>query len=312
MNTLEQKKEICIKMSEPAKRIPKELHSGIAKSIGSSWKSGTTTLLKGISDLEVEYLLPNIIGVKPQSTQWEDAVEKWFANLNIKVDPITGTTLNVATSEKIVNVRDEKMTVQYPVNVVDYIKYKYCLAHKNVGNDKDIARGQKKTFYIEDKNIVREELASIREICDKIDREYLKLTEKDSEKKFIKVKSIDAIIRSFGENPLIMSDFDKIEKIESYKDNDKRQVNQDKSDQNVKFLTLVKDPDLEYKGFILACLTNNILTQRGEYIVDSDKNDIILGTSIDAAVQWLKDGANSSNSIHYKSLLQQRTQKVIS
>lgn len=304
----EQKQNIVkVMLVRPNKnRVPPELLSGVTKTIGSAWERGTSRILIGINDNEIKYLMPKLIRVKPENPEFNQAVNAWFENLNITVSAETGKELNV-TTKKIKTIIDGKeVEIDDPVNIKDYIMYKQCLKDSRVAKNEDEAKGEMKSFYIADPNVEKAIVSKITTLKDQVDRYYLKFTEREGEKLKYE-KEVNAILRIKGNNPLFMDTDEKVQFLSALKEADKKSIDTYKSDEKATFIKIAKDPDLTQKGFIFACLTSQIFSRRGDYIVDSNDSAKVIGRSIEEAVAWLKDNANSADKMNYVTLLKQKS-----
>jgi hypothetical protein len=305
-----QQRIVSIKTVSLGKRVDKSIISGVSRTIGSSFDSKTKSIKIGISEEEQRVLLPPIIGTNPESTNWETKRNDWFANLKIQVDPIDGLELNIATTKRKVELNGQTIEVDYPVAPIDYIKYKQALATTNlVADSPEKALGESKLYYIEDKHLASEKQFKVNQYQDGIEAAYLRLTQfNTTTNKFVKEDDINAVLRAYGYNPLIMTDFDKKAKIIEFKEQDKITAKSEYSMTNCKFYNTVNDPDLAIIGLIYSCLTNGVMKRLGDYVVDGFDESKILGKTIKECVVFMKDQANSVAVMRYKDLNTKRNE----
>lgn len=107
---------------------------------------------------ENEALLPELIRVNPTSPTWEKSVSDYFNDISVQV-PEDGKKLEIGfkylTEEDRVAGEAAPVTERtqygYPINVADYVLYRYCLVYGRVANDyNDIHKSPKIRFYIYD------------------------------------------------------------------------------------------------------------------------------------------------------------------
>ena len=305
-----EQREVTIKTVGFSKRTPPELRSGITKKIGAAWEAGTSNLLMGLDEIEREVILPSIIRVNPSSTNWEEAVKDFYANLTIPVDSEIGKTLVISTQKKEVVHRGQKIEFDMPIRPMDYIMYKQCIVSKKVAKSEAIAKGEGRPYYIEDKFEAKAKQAKVLEIQDKIDRQYLKLTERLEDGKFKDVILIESVLRILGTDPRFIDDEDKIKELSKFRDEDKK-IAQDADENKLKFLPVVINPKTKDRGFVLACLSYQVFEKLGDYVVEAGKTDKIIGKDIDSAITYLTDPANGSDLLRYKDLVKSRRETVV-
>lgn len=262
--------KIFIKRRVINSHIDKSVYNGTITSIGATFdKSGKTNT--GLTYEEEKKLMPRILGITKENTEFDRKVQEYFTNLTIRV------------------VWDEPYPLEIgldkdgdPLNVTDYVKYKFALANTNeVASSKKDAIGNKR-FYIEDPSM-------------EIDKKYdlLKL-KKEAFKEFYKLQDnqekLNMIMSVLGIDIRNITDKEKDLKIEDY-------IN----DNPQKFIDVVSDKNLEIKSFIENCITAQVITKIGNTYLDGD---IELGKSFDEAVMFLKDKKNSDVFVKLKARLE--------
>lgn len=124
-------------------------YSDVNKKIGASFKNQDT--LRGLNLLEEKRFLPDIIGVSPTEQGWTKAAGDYWKNISKKV-PLEGLKLEVGviyeTKEQYDADRQAKtdhnntrLNIQaVPINLNDYILWRYCLVYSKVANDETLIK----------------------------------------------------------------------------------------------------------------------------------------------------------------------------
>lgn len=147
-------KEIFIRRHEDKSgflRDYPEIISGAMVRIGSVL-SGTGPL-RGLDSDEEKRYLPKILGVTPDSPNWDRETRAYWADLSIPVG-IDGYKLRIPEGDETPTTASE---------IEDYIKYRFVLRHPEVASSKQVADGSfKARFYIHDpdEEVVRQNKAS--------------------------------------------------------------------------------------------------------------------------------------------------------
>ena len=63
--------------SEPAAKF---IRDEVTKKIGSTWKRGTRDILRAIEGVEESYYLPDLMGIRVDSEQWNGKSREFWAN----------------------------------------------------------------------------------------------------------------------------------------------------------------------------------------------------------------------------------------
>ena len=109
--------------------------------IGDSMDTKTRLPLSGLNPDEEERLLPKIIKTKPSSDHWEAKVNEYWNNI-YRVVPSDGLKLDASVAFKTKKEAEHYLKHAdnvglgdgYPLNVEDYILYRYCLVYRRVAN----------------------------------------------------------------------------------------------------------------------------------------------------------------------------------
>lgn len=272
--------------------------------IGSSFKGNAS--LRGLTFEEEKVFLREIIGVSPDSPNWESACTEYWKNISKEVpasdkDGEGGLKLETgmiyATKEayeKDLNARKENgaviMPAGRPINLADYILWRYCLVYGDVANDiKDVGKSPKIRFYlfskakqIEEEKVgfeVRKKAAQL--LYSQInDREWVEhilrvLIQQDAAPTYT-IKDLPTL--GEGEKDVILEKYMK---------------------QNpVLFHALGQDKDLQMRSFVELAIAMNILTRVPNTSTVNYETET-LGTDMVQVIAYLK---NPSNDETYKRI----------
>lgn len=272
-------RKVTIKRAPVISTLPDEILNESVRKIGSALtRSGS--VLKGITFEEERKFLPGVVGIPADHIEFMRKCDNWYSNMNIPVSN-DGVTLEVGTTED-----------GAPLNLMEWLKYKFILAHPAVAPSKQLSEANLNyAFYIED---MEEEIRATNKKVNaskEAYKEFLKLSE-DEEK-------MDSIIRVMapimGESPSVLktlkSKEEKENKLDSYL----------KKNPTL-FTELCKDKDLEFKSEIEAMIDAQILTKIGNKIIyGSDP----IGNNINEAIAFLKSAGNSDVYTILKAKLEQ-------
>lgn len=93
-----------------------------------------------LTNEEERRLMPSIVGVDPQSQDWNKALNDYWSTLSVVI-PFEGKRLEIGGQEKD--------GVFYPIQPADYVLYKYCLSYSQVATTYDeIGSSPKIRFYL--------------------------------------------------------------------------------------------------------------------------------------------------------------------
>lgn len=239
--------------------LPDDIYLESKRKIGSVFTAGGD-VVRGLSLAEQKALLPEIIGVSPTDVSFTRAVKDFYVNFSIDV-PKGGVDLEVGV--------DNDGT---PYNLLDYIKYKFVLAHPYVAKTEEELSGSKRLkYFIQDKNKELIEASVNLQVRKKAYKEFIKISEDEAK--------MDLVLRVYGERPEKMDIKEKELTLESMQEEDPD-----------RFLEVALDKDLEMVSLINECLSKEILRKVGNSILDGDS---VLGDSMEETILFLKDKKNS-------------------
>lgn len=149
--------------------------------IGSSMKNRTS--LRGLTAEEEKLYLPEIIGSNPNNPNWAKDTEEYWRSISVDVpNTATGLKLEIGWQYNTEKDRDERRKENgRPINVSDYVLYRYCLVYSRVANSADdIYKSPKIMFYIYNrKEEVNQQVSNVR-LVQKAYAKYLEIVAKPS------------------------------------------------------------------------------------------------------------------------------------
>lgn len=289
--------------------LPKELHEEREVTIGAKFSKETKNVLMGLTEEEREIFLPSIMNVAVKSTHWEESVKNYFNNLNIKI-PYTGIKLNVTTKLKKINYNGEVKEIQYPLVVEDYIKWKQLLVDNTVAKSKEqLKEGIYKAYMIDEQAEI-ELQSKLKKAKDSLMRMYLELTVIDEKDEYINKDKIKYILFVLGLNPYAYSIDQQINELERYRDISLKQLEEGYDLSDTTLVKVLKDEKLKEKARISNLLTINVIKKSGDYYVDANDFNKILGKSLDDVINWFNDPNNSQRVAEMKHELKVHSEKI--
>lgn len=305
-----EEKFVTIRQCGSKSRLPKNIKEEISARIGSRFKKGTRDVLIGLSIEERGYILPLVILASEENKDldWRIQMRNFYADLVIDVPYMKGLLLNIATEKRSVkDITSGKMVEveAFPVEPMDYVMYKQCIADNRVATtDHEIKYKGNFKFYLEDTNKAKDLARKVRISLNEIDKSYLKLIAIDDKtSKFRDEKKLDAVLRLLNASAYVtLTDEDKIEKLSELRDVAKDLVsNQQTELSKVPFQNIINDSDLGIKSEIMMMVEIGALEQVNTYyrIPDTDTH---VGANMKEAVLFIKDSNNSEviSKLRYK------------
>ena len=253
-------KKVYLRRKEILNHLPKEVRAEAVMRVSSVFLNRQP--LKGLDPDEEKELLNGILDVGPDHVEWPKHVKTFWTELTIPVG-FAGVELEIGKDDS-----------GNPIQILDYLKYRFALRHPHVALSKEeMDSSFSKRFYIQD--TTKEDLQKNTQIH----------VRKDADKEFIKIssdpKNMKRVLRLVSSaNPSKMS----IEQVENT-------LYEIKNKNPKKFLKIAQDKNLELKSEIEEMVTAGVLRKIGNQVVFIDE---ILGDTLDDAVAHLKDKKNSS------------------
>lgn len=262
---------ITIKRRENTTNLPDHVYAESKRRIGSTFTS-TGDTYSGLTFQEQKKFLPYILGVAAEDPAFGREVKTYFRNMTIEV-PIEGVKLEAGTEDS-----------GDPVNVMDYVKYKFALSHPHVAKDAEqLGSSRMYRYYIYDEAVELEEDYQDLEYRKKAYKEFIKLVDNE--------KRMDMVVRLYFENPAKM-DFKR-----------KELFLENMLEENpYTFFNTVTNKDLETQAFIEECISLEVIRKIGNSLLIGDEK---IGDSMEEAVLFLKDKKNSSTLTTLKARVQQ-------
>ncbi len=252
-------KKVTLRRKDVMNHLPKAVKAEAVMKLSSVYVNRQP--LKGFSLEEEKKFMNGILDVSPDHQDWPKHSKNYWAELTIPVG-FTGVELEIGL--------DENGT---PLNIMDYIKYRFALAHPHVALTKDEMDSDfGKRFYIQD--LSRD---------DKVKNNKIQLN-KDADKEFIKlssnIKSMKRVLRLLSNtNPDRMTE----EQVENA-------LYEIKGKNPKKFLRIATDKNLELKAEVNEMISAGVLRKIGNQVIYIDE---VLGDDMDDTVVYLKDKKNS-------------------
>jgi hypothetical protein len=252
-------KKITIRQKELLNHLPKAVRAEAVSKLSSVYVNRQP--LKPFTPEEEKKYMQGILDVNPDHNDWPKYSKQYWAEMTIPVG-FTGVELEIGMDDN-----------DMPLQIVDYIKYRFALKHPHVAMTKaEMDADFNKRFYIQD--LSREDKSRNNEIQMK----------KDADKEFIKLssspKDMKRVIRLLSNvNPDRMT----VEQIEN-------SLYEIKNSNPKKFVRIATDKNLELKAEIEEMVTAGVLRKIGNQIIYIDE---VLGENMDNAVVYLKDKKNS-------------------
>ena len=161
----------------------------------------------------------------------------------------------------------------HPLNVIDYIKYRFACAHPFVvADESELGASKRHQYYISDTRKELKEASANLVIRKDAYKEYIKLSDNEDR--------MNMVLHVYGFDPKSMT-----------KDEKDLQLEELQEDNPLYFLDICKDKNLELTALINEALSAEALRRVGNSILDGD---ITLGDSMEEAVLFLKDKKNSN------------------
>ena len=252
-------RKIYIRRKEINSFLPKEVRVGARVTIGSIFVGRQP--LKGVEGEEAKKYLPGLIGLPYDHPDFPIREKDYWASLRVKV-PFEGKELDISMHED-----------GSPVNVEDYITYKWCSKHRQVADTKEemLATSGKK-FYIYDPQ------------KDLLKKNKLIQVSKDADKEFLKASSDPARLKRLL-RVLSAANPDKLTSLEI--ENNLYEI---KSKSPAKFYKAAIDKDLDIKDEIAEMVQYDIIRKIGNSHIHSDET---LGEDLRDTIIYFKNKKNS-------------------
>jgi len=231
--------------------------------------------LSGLSPFEEDEYLPAILGMTKNDDGWKKAVRNYWNNIR-KIVPDGGLELETGFYYKTQqDAQDGKEG--YPMNISDYILWRYCLKYSKVANTiYDIDSSPKIKFYLSDpateENV---EYAKVQKTL-KANKYLAELILPDNANK------LDDVLTLYGYNVAGMSMKSKIVTIHDLGADDSKDPSK-----IARFLNTYEDKLLRSRSWISRAVSYGILTRLPNTDTIQYRDHITLGTTTEAAIAFL-------------------------
>jgi hypothetical protein len=240
--------------------LPTEIYAEAKRKLGSVFTS-SGDIIRGLSFAEQKEYLPEIIGVSPSDPEFSRKCREYYLNLTVEV-PMAGLDLEIGLDE-----------TGRPLNILEFVKYKFACAHPFVVMDEDELGGSRRLqYYISDGRKELKDATASLIIRKEAYKEFIKLSDNENR--------MDMVLHVYGYSPSKLTLGEKELTLEELQE-----------DNPLSFIDICKDKDLELTSFINESLSSEALRKVGNSILDGD---ITLGDSMEEAVLFLKDKKNSN------------------
>ena len=255
MNT---KKIMILRKESETGHLPKEIQAEARMYISSVYVNRQP--LKGVTAAEEIKYLKGILDVGPDHVDWPRQTKNYWAEMSIMVG-YGGVELDISTTDD-----------GEPINIEDWLRYKWLIKHPHVALHKDEMLGSKKRFFIKDTQ------RDLRTANNKIQ------TLKEADKEFIKlsdnIEDLKRVYRMMGtDNP------DRLNSIEL-----ENRLYALKNEVPEKFIRIATDKHLKVKSEIEEMISLQVLRRIGNQVIYQDE---ILGDTLQDSVIYLNDKKNS-------------------
>lgn len=236
------------------------------KSIGSVM-TRTGEVANGLTFDEVKTIMPSIVNADPSEHNFRQKVDDYFKSLTLRPDKISGLKLEVGVDSK-----------GFPLNPMQYVQYKFAIQNPKVAENPESIKHSISMFVVEDKEKELVEKDQMLEKRRQAYKEYIKLL--DEKSKLNTVLTLLATDLGYGVMEIKTADIREVKiKLEEYVQSNP-----------TRFYDLVKDKNLEIRGFIEDCISAGALNRVGTAILNGDQK---LGNTTEEAILFFKDKANS-------------------
>lgn len=250
---------ITIKRRPNPTNLPDDIYNDSKRKIGSVY-TASGDIIRGLTFSDQKKYLPEIIGISAEDTQFSPAVRSFYLDMTLTI-PGGGMDLEIGTDAN-----------GEPLNILDFVRYKFAEAHPAVAADEDSITGSKrvKYYFVDSQKVLVDAKVGL-EKRKKSYKEFIKLTDTEAR--------MDMVLRVYGYAPDKLTVAEKELTLEELQE-----------DNPEMFIEVVTDKHLESTALIEHLLTAEALRKVGNSILDGD---VVLGDSMEEAVLYLKDKKNS-------------------
>lgn len=251
--------------------LPVEVQNERTVKLGSMFVNRAP--LTGLKKEEERKYLPKLIGTDPTDPNFGEKAMEFWRTLTVKV-PVEGVTLNITTDDE-----------GEPLNVSDYLIYRFAKAHKLVAEDRDAAQGnitKRFYFYSPEKEIKKEN--------DNVQWKLKAYTE------FVQVKDdedkVDMLLRLLTDS-----------RPEHLNLPQKQNILSEEIENNPKkFYKATQDKNAELKSLIHDMVSYGVIEKIGDQYAFFDE---VLGNNMRETIIYFKNDRNSESVVRMKAKLKE-------
>lgn len=250
----------------------------IAK-IGAAFSKEGSDTLRGLTAEEERKYLPAIIGIEPTAPLWESKTRNYWASISVPIEA-DGKKLQVGLrypSEEAA----EKGKDGIPINIPDYILYRYCLVYGRVANSKaEVTNSSKKIkFYLEDLEAEKKIQISNHKLSLDAFQAYMKMLEDMKVVRYVLWIEKDRIAEDL--NPSAITDDEASIALNTFCTRfPSEMIKYDKEKDTIR-----------YKAFVTRAVHFGVLTRipnTTTYMYMQDGENVTLGNSLNEAAAYIK------------------------
>lgn len=225
----------------------------------------------GITFDESKKWMPGILGMESSDPKFRSEVNKYFNAIIIPV-PYEGKELNITLDEN-----------GEPENLEDYLKYRFCMLHPKVAENKITSDADSyKEYYIEDQEVETAKKTTKLRSKTNATIKFAELIQDDVKLDWVGRELTTKYPKEIGS----VTKFTSLPKEEK-----ELRVSEVFEKDSEFFMSVVSDKDLEFKAQIVSLVESQVIQKVGnEYVYGSEP----LG-NLDATIAYMKNPNNSEN-----------------
>jgi hypothetical protein len=258
----------------------KDWFNAASRSYGAFYEKTSTRIATGLSDPEIDFLIPILVNVSKNDPKYREHANNFFKEVTISVPP-QGLELEIGLVKSNTDPISEE---NLPLNPSDYVKYKLSIIHPQVALSEKLAKGNSlKHYYIVDSESILKDEAQTMQNKDNALIVYLQI--KDDTAK------VEKTLVLMGLNPKNLNATQRVIELKKLAEN-----------KPSAFIAVSNDKDAETKFFIANLISAQILEQKGTFYLIKETGDQI-GTDLKEAVLYITDKKNSQQVNVFKAQL---------
>lgn len=259
-----------------------------SKSVGPYWESHSARIIgSGLTLEEQDILMPVMLSMSVEDREYRRSIFNFFNNLTTKIPPNSGRDLEIG----LLGSNDKPLSdTNMPISVSDYIRYRHAKNHPWVAESQTESKGnQLKFFYIHDAETQLKEDSDKMVIQDQADEIYLSIKNNDSK--------VSQLLVMLGKDP---RDFAGAKAPQLRL----RELRTIVDTQASLFLEKYQTDRFEIRYWLKAMETAGTIRVVGTSYVITENNKL-LGRSLEEAVLYMEDPANTDTVSFLKAAAQE-------